>query len=204
MIERRNASSLRRQAEEKLRSSTEKQKSLTDADQLELLHELQVHQIELELQNEELSRAYLEAHALQDKYVDLYDFAPIGYFTLSVTGEIFELNLCAAEMLGKERSTLINRRIGDFIHPQSLQAFNHFLLEASQAKNEISANNLLLRRNENDSIYVEIRGRPFGTNLIQPSPDHKIRVVMLDVTALKFATDELLNAFQKFFKFWRP
>ncbi len=201
--ERRTAITLRRQAEEELRLRSEKSIPPTDTDQLRLLHELQVHQIELELQNEELTQAYLEAQSLRDKYWDLYDFAPVGYFTLSALGEILELNLCAASMLGKDRSTLINRRLGDFIHPDSLQSFNNFLKDASESKDEVSANNLILRR-ETDSIYVETRGRPFESNFTQPPEDNRIRVIMMDVSALKFATDELQNAFQKFFKYWRP
>ena len=201
--ERRTATTLRREAEEELRTRAEKDTPPSDTDQLRLLHELQVHQIELELQNDELSQAYLEAQSLRDKYWDLYDYAPVGYFTLSSMGEIFELNLCAAGMLGKERSALINRRLGDFILPESLQAFNNFLKAASESKDEVSANNLILRR-ENDSIYVETRARPFETNFTLPHQDNRLRVVMMDVSALKFATDELQNAFQKFFKYWRP
>lgn len=202
--ERRTAITLRRQAEEALRERTEQGDPQLETDQLRLLHELQVHQIELELQNEELSQAYLEAQTLRDKYWDLYDFAPVGYFTLTALGEILELNLCAAGMLGKERGALINRRLGDFIEPESLMAYNQFLKNASEAKGEeVSANNLVLRR-DNDPIYVETRCRPFESNLSYPLQDNRLRVVMMDVSALKFATDELQNAFQKFFKYWRP
>lgn len=201
--ERRTASTLRRQAEEALRIRPETGNPPSNTDQLRLLHELQVHQIELELQNEELSQAYLEAQSLRDKYWDLYDYAPVGYFTLSCMGEIFELNLCAARMLGKERSMLINRRLGDFIQPESLETFNNFLKAASAAKDEVSANNLILRR-DNDAIYVETRGRLFESDFTPPPQDCRLRVVMMDVSALKFATDELQNAFQKFFKYWRP
>jgi len=199
--ERRTAVTLRRQAEEQLKSRKEEAADLADADQRRLLHELQVHQIELELQNEELSQAYLEAQALRDKYWDLYDYAPVGYFTLSFLGDILEMNLCAAGMLGKERGTLIGRRLGDFIHPDSLHGFNQFLAEASEAQDDVCANNLILRRSESEPIYVETRGRAFDH---EHTADKKIRVVMMDVSALKFATDELQHAFQKFFKYWRP
>lgn len=199
--ERRTASTLRRQAEEQLKQRTESSSEAPETDHLKLLHELQVHQIELELQNEELSQAYLEAQALRDKYWDLYDFAPVGYFTLSAMGEILELNLCAAGMLGKERSTLINRRLGDFVQAESLAAFNQFLVSAADAIDEVSANNLALYRNGKETIYVETRGRAFDND---QSDDKKIRVIMMDISALKFATDELQNAFQKFFKYWRP
>ena len=112
---RRTAADLRHEAEALLKKKPATTESTPDHEQLALLHELQVHQIELELQNAELSRAYLEAQALQEKYLDLYDFAPVGYFTLSTKGEIWELNLCAAGMLKMERGALIGRHLRDFI-----------------------------------------------------------------------------------------
>jgi len=199
--ERRTAITLRRQAEEQLKNRVAAEAEIAETDNLRLVHELQVHQIELELQNEELTQAYLEAQALRDKYWDLYDYAPVGYFTLSFLGDILEMNLCAAGMLGKERGSLIGHRLGDFIHPDSLQAFNQFLADATDAQDDVCANNLILRRNENEPIYVETRGRAFDQ---EHTTDKKIRVIMMDVSALKFATDELQHAFQKFFKYWRP
>ena len=69
-----------------------------DMDQRRLVHELQVHQIELEIQNQELTQTLTEVNALRAKYLDLYDFAPVGYFTLDTKGNIVELNLRAAKM----------------------------------------------------------------------------------------------------------
>lgn len=192
---------LRRQAEEQLKNRVGSDPAFSETDHLRMLHELQVHQIELELQNEELTQAYLEVQALRDKYWDLYDYAPVGYFTLSSMGDILEMNLCAATMLGKERGAVICRRLGDFIHPDSAHTFNQFLAEAGEAKDDVCANNLILRRNGSESIYVEARGRAFEH---EHSSEKKLRVIMMDVSALKFATDELQNAFQKFFKYWRP
>jgi PAS domain S-box-containing protein len=74
-----------------------------------LTHELQVHQIELEMQNEELQRAQIELAAARDRYVDLYDFAPVGYFTLDRQGQVVEANLTGAALLGKHRAALMGR-----------------------------------------------------------------------------------------------
>ena len=92
-----------------------------------LLHELQVHQIELELQNEELraSRALVEAGLA--RYTDLYDFSPVGYFTLERDGTIVQTNLMGARLLGVERARLAGRRFGAFVAAADLPDFNAYL-----------------------------------------------------------------------------
>jgi len=82
-----------------------------------MLHELLVHKIELEMQNEELRRAYAELEEARDRYVDLYDFSPIGYLTLNREGMVSEINLTACTLLGEERAKLLNHRFAKFIAP---------------------------------------------------------------------------------------
>ena len=109
-------SSLRQKAEELLeKKSSETASPLSEAESIRLFYELQVHHIELELQNEELLHAQHEAEGANNKYIRLYDIAPSGYFTLSRKGEIIELNLAGALMLGKDRSRLINNLFHSFV-----------------------------------------------------------------------------------------
>jgi PAS domain S-box-containing protein len=122
-----DAQILRRKAEEKLRDEQDKfNRSIKETDARKLLHELQVHQIELEMQNEELLEANATAEASLKKYTLLYDFAPMGYFTLDEDGSIIELNFTAAELLGERRFSLINRNLKLYISEDSHPAFDKF------------------------------------------------------------------------------
>jgi PAS domain S-box-containing protein len=101
-----------------------------EADSHKLIHELQVHQVELELQNTDLKEMRDRMEALLEKYSDLYDFAPVGYCTIDESGVILEANLTGAALLGVERGRLINRRMLVFVSPASRQDFLAFLKEA--------------------------------------------------------------------------
>lgn len=123
-----NGASLRRRAEEQLQvSATKPHLPATMAETQRLVHELQVNQIELGLQNEELRQAGEDREALLEKYSDLYDFAPVGYFTLDRSGIIKHTNLAAARLLGKESSQLIGLRLGAFVLENARQRFADFL-----------------------------------------------------------------------------
>ncbi|MCB9037859.1 MAG: hypothetical protein H6557_14685 [Lewinellaceae bacterium] len=118
---------LRSRAEEKLKEEHEEMnEQVKETDLKKLLHELQVHQIELEMQNEALQQAYEAAEAALKKYTILYDLAPMGYLTLDGEGSICELNFTAAEMLGEKRYSLINSNFKLFISKNSLPVFNDF------------------------------------------------------------------------------
>jgi PAS domain S-box-containing protein len=101
------AQQLRKLAEQQL-AARECQDAALPAE--EILHELQVHQIELEMQNEALRQSQIDLEASRDRYVDLYEFAPVGYLTLGSEGLIEAANLTAAAMLGIERKQLIGHR----------------------------------------------------------------------------------------------
>ncbi len=118
---------LRRLAEEKAALMIETPQALSPEETRRMLHELRVHQIELEIQNEELRRAQVELEAARDRYFGLYNLAPVGYCTLSEKGLIQEINLTAATLLGMARGGLVKQSISRFIlkEDQDIYYFHH-------------------------------------------------------------------------------
>jgi len=150
--------SLRHKAEEQLsKKLSEKGVALKETDILKLVHELEVHQIELEMQNEELRLANDRAETAVEKYTAIYDFAPMGYFTLDREGTICELNLSGATMLGKERSGLINRNFKFFVSSDTHSIFNDFLGKVFETGLKQSCT-VTLTVKENVSLYVHFEG----------------------------------------------
>lgn len=149
---------LRRQAEKLLK---DKQKDgsipLSESDTIKLLYELEVHQIELEMQNEELNKAKAKAELIAEKYTNLYDFAPAGYLTLDKSGRIFELNLNAASILGRVRLNLIKSNFNLLITPESRSTFNHFFEKIFQTHiNQVCEVQLYIK--EKPSLYIHLEG----------------------------------------------
>jgi len=102
-------------AREQSAQAPEDLEALPPEETTQALHELRVHQIELEIQNEELRRAQVDLAASQARYFDLYDLAPMGYVTVSEQGLILEANLTAATLLGVARGALVKQQISRFI-----------------------------------------------------------------------------------------
>jgi PAS domain S-box-containing protein len=183
------AAALRRRAEERLQT-----RERTPPSAQRLVHELQVHQIELEMQNEELRRARSQveallaqqlqqarakADALLAQYTDLYDFAPTGYLTLDRKGAVRQVNLAAARLLGVERSRLVNRRFGLFVAEGDRRAFSDFLEKvfASQAKAWCE---VTLPQAGAQPLLVRIEG-------MRSQDRQECRAVVLDITERKQA-----------------
>ncbi len=150
---------LRQRAEELLKNKPFKPGSqLSEVEVLKLLYELQVHQIELEMQNEELRLAYeREAELAKDKYIELYDFAPSGYYTISKDGEIVDLNFTGAKMLGKERTDLKKNRFGFFVTDDTRADFNGFVEKIFKSRST-ELIEVRLVRNDNSLINVILTG----------------------------------------------
>ena len=124
--------SLRGGAEEQLARSPKPSPDLAGKTPEQLVHELQVHQIELETQAEELRNAQLALVESRDKYLDLYDFAPIGYLSLTDKALIEDVNLSGAALLGVLRNDLINHGIGRFILPGDLEKWDQYFIKVRQ------------------------------------------------------------------------
>ena len=143
-------SPLREKAEAALKKKVAKRITrLTETEALKLIHELEVHQIELELQNEELILAREVAETSSDKYTDLYDFSPTAYFTLSREGKIIDLNLTGSLMLGKERSLVKNTLFKPYLSAESRPVFSDLLNEVFKNKEKASCDISLTDKDKN-------------------------------------------------------
>ncbi len=118
---------LRRQAETKDNKIAAGTSSLTPAEQDALVHDLQVHQIELEMQNEQLFNTQEMLHESLEKYTDLYEFAPVGYITLDRDGLIRESNLTFSEQIDRQRAGLINTPLGAYVAGEDRGSFQSHL-----------------------------------------------------------------------------
>ena len=190
--------SLRAAAAEELRRSADRlsDKQQKDSEQ-KLIHELQVHQIELEMQNEELRRTQTELEASRARYFDLYNMAPVGYITLSEKGLIKEANLTVATLLGVERSQLVNQPLSRFILPEDQDLYylhQKRLLEAPSAgSGQAGVTQVWEMR------LIKKDGDPFWTRVevgaVQQVYDGPLwRVIISDITELQQVVAALLES----------
>jgi PAS domain S-box-containing protein len=186
-----DAAELRRRAETLLRKQQQQKKKKktaqprTEADTQRLLHELQVHQIELEMQNAELQDARNEIEAGLEKYTDLYDFAPVGYFSIDEQGLILEVNLTGAALLGVERSHLINRRLQRFLARTSRPIFLAFLEKVFAGHGKQICEASLPNKNGTLS-WVDFQATPVAS---LRSERKWCRMAVSDISALKRAEE---------------
>ncbi|MEB2778155.1 hypothetical protein SYJ56_22790 [Algoriphagus sp. D3-2-R+10] len=148
---------LRKKAEEKLiQKQLGKNGPTAEVDIKKLLHELQVHQIELEMQNEELQLAYETTEATLKKLTMLYDLAPVGFFILNKESGINELNFTGAEMLRETRFSLIGSNFRLFLAEDSLMVFNGFFEQMYTSNSKESCHvNLGYDQKKVRSVYIE-------------------------------------------------
>jgi diguanylate cyclase (GGDEF)-like protein len=178
-----NPETLRQRAETRLRQS-DAAPPKTHWDYVQLVHELQVHQIELEMHNEELRHAYDEADTLRDRYADIYDFAPVGYFTLDRHGVIIDMNLAGSILLGVKGSQKGRHRFAAHVAPDDLAAFNSYCAGVLQARHKMQCELALLPSTHRPASWVRIEGVP-------DENCEECRLVVLDITAKKAQEAEL-------------
>jgi PAS domain S-box-containing protein len=164
------------------------------ADPVQLIHELQVHQVEVEMQREHLARALEESEALRKKYQQLYDLAPVGFFSLSRVGEILEVNRGGEKMLGLPYGKLLGRLLQDFFAEKSLLEIERLIRAAGETEKEVSAKYLLVDRRRTLPLYVNAQA--VGTT-DQLSDALCVRVVLMDTSALVFAQQDVVTTIAK-------
>ena len=179
---------LRQKAEELLSKKQQLQfdSNFSHAETLKLIHELEVYQIELEMQNEELLLAKEQAETVTEKYTELYDFAPSGYFTLSKEGKVLDMNLTGANMLGKERLKLRNSQFGFFVSDDTKSIFNLFLEKIFNSKVRESCEVNLLP-NDKSVFYGYLTG-------VISADEEQCHITIVDITEIKLMQKELINA----------
>lgn len=178
---------LRGQAEELLRTTKRDVAAMPVKDVQRLVHELQVYQIELEMQNDELRRTQAELEAARDRYVDLYDFSPAGHLTLNTHGTIVEANLRAGRLLGINRKELIGQSLARFIARSDEGAFQRHCQEVFKTGTRHTCEvHLLTKGGASCCVYLE-------SLAVHNTPGHIThwRTALLDITERKRAEEEL-------------
>jgi len=163
----------------------------------DLLHELQVHEIELEMQNEELRHAQLALEESRDRYLNLYEFAPVGYLTLTDQGVISEVNLRGAALLGEPRNKLLQRRFVQFVARAEGERFRRLLASALQHDGRETCELPLKRRDgtviqaQVDCVRTSVVDHPLALRLtVTDISEHKRAEAELRVAATAFESQE--------------
>ncbi len=152
----------------------------------QIIHELQVHQIELEMQNEELRRAQVELEKSRDHYVEFFDFSPVGYITLSDKELILEINLTGAALLRVERSVLLNRSFTSFLNSVSVANWHrHFRNVLANGGTHTCEWELL--RGDGTSFFAQLDSLCLKKN----DGETTVRIVLTDITQRRLAEAEM-------------
>jgi two-component system cell cycle sensor histidine kinase/response regulator CckA len=181
-----DAAALRRRAEARLRlTASQASAPPTEADTQRLLHELQVHQVELELQNEELRRARDAVEAGLARYTALYDFAPVGYLTLDRAGAIRSINLAGATLLGLARAAVVGTAFSRFLPADVRPTFEALLGTVFDGPGKNATCEVPLRTTAGAKPLVRIEATA-------EEAGDECRVVLVDITDRQRLEDERL------------
>ena len=189
-------SDLRQRAEARLGDGGADVSGMSPEETRHLLHELRTHQIELEMQNEELRRAQGELMASRDRYSDFYDFAPVGYLTVSDKGLITEANLRLADMLGVARRLLVNQPLSSFVLPEDQGVYySHSAALLKTKAQDKDACQLRMLRSSGEAFWVQLESVP--VTAAQGGGD-QLRCVISDITERKAAETVLRDSEERY------
>ena len=163
------------------RATLRKKRADNEAKLRRLVHDLQVHQIELEVQNRELREAQAELEASRNEYAELYDFAPVGYVDFDQHGVVQQINLTGAELLGRVRSRIVGKPFSLFVNPFDGSKFSQHIRNCWKAREKQSIE-LELRKNRGGRVFVQV-----STIAVRTADDREwiCRSVLTDVAERK-------------------
>lgn len=179
---------LRHRAEQVAKKSADIIQDFPTDSHSKLIHELRVHQVELEMQNEELRRSQLELQEARDRYSDLYDFAPIGYFTHGEKGRVLETNITFANMLGQTKSSLLQKPITRFIASKNQDRF-YLHCKSCVSEKGLQACEVKMKKDDNTIFYALLE------SVVKNDHDGSamIRTAVTDISSRKQMEEELEN-----------
>jgi diguanylate cyclase (GGDEF)-like protein/PAS domain S-box-containing protein len=155
-------------------------------DQARLVHELQVHQIEMEMQSEALQQAHAALEVSHDRYLDLYELSPVGFLTLTTEEEIVEINLTGAMLFGFEQSKLIARKFSPLLHPEDIERWQQFFQQIIKQGGNQNAE-FRLAGDAANTVYVRL-----DCQLVRRISDQIVlHVAITDISATKQAENQL-------------
>lgn len=152
----------------------------------ELIYELDVHSIELKMQSEELRRSHIELEKSRDRYMELYEFAPVGYLTLTHEAFIAQANLTAAALFGVERSKLLKHRFSALVAAQDSDTW-HLFFSAVKKHQKNRNTELMLKRSNGTEFFVQLN----GCALMAADQEPALRIALIDITDRKLAEQSL-------------
>jgi PAS domain S-box-containing protein len=196
------STALRRQAASLLNptsAATEDLAGMAPQEIARLVHELRVHQMELQVQNDELRRIQVELERARDRYEHLYDFAPAAYFTVTEKGTVAAANVTAATLLGAQRKALVGRMFSRFIQPED-QGVWYLHRKSLLETGDFQSFQLRLVKNDGGQLYVNLectRDEDSDSGLKQ------IRIVAVDITERKRGEEALRNSEAKMMSIFR-
>ncbi len=183
-----NIDSLRRKAEKQMALEDQSTLNLSPKEVQHTLHELRVHQIELEMQNEELRRVQVALEISRSRYFDLYDLAPVGYMTLSEKGIILEANLTSTSLLGYPGEELVNKPISNFILKEDQDIYYQYKNQLNKSSNQQTCE-LRMTKGDGTIIWIGLISKV----VIDTDGVRRYRMGLNNITERKIAEENILK-----------